>query len=196
MSDQLTGDEIEQLLKGTTVAAEPEPTDPELLAELLGPPTPAVSERPVEPETTRAAPGGAATPTSRGTDGADGLAWEAALHLVPGYEGLCTRYPPVTERQHPRFGRVIVLAYLEDRVRRVRRNSKIGQYMFFDYPELELIEPDTRSLNCRVSIKVIKYDVGLRIRFWENSSAGDVPGKSGAILVTEPGLRLERRGRP
>jgi len=189
MPTELTQDEIEALLAGVTTVPASAAADSDLLAALLAPASDAGAasdqhQTPLPPVLT--------APSSQPAQATGALSWEAALHLVPGYERLCTRYPPVTERQHPKFGRVIVVAYLEDKARRVRRNSKIGEYMFFDYPELGLVEPDTRSLECRISIKIIKYEVGLRIRFWENGPQGDVPGKSGAILVTEPGLRFER----
>ena len=87
---------------------------------------------------------------------------------------------------------MLLAAYLEDTTRRVRRNLKLGEHLFFAAPELELVEPDTKALNCRVIIKTLPHQVGMRIRYWENTPSGDVPGKSGTFIVTERGL--ERLG--
>ncbi len=190
MPTELTQNEIEALLAGVTTAPASAHADPDLLAALLAPAPDlgaAGGQEQAPPPPVMTAP---FAPPSQATSA---LSWEAALHLVPGHEQLCRRYPPITERQDPKHGRVIVLAYLEDKKRRVRRNFKIGEYMFFDHPELALVEPDVGDLECRITIKVIKYEVGLRIRFWENGPGGDVAGRSGAIVAREQGLHLERR---
>lgn len=165
------------------------------LAGLLGEPAAgdapsSTAMKPSAPPVTRGAASLVPSP-SVAEDGA-GPAWLAALHLVPGYEAVVQRYPAITERQHPEFGRVIVLAYLEDKTARIRRNFKVGSELFFFTPELQEIAPDTSSLNCRVVIKIIRYQVGTTIRCWENRPGGDVPGMSRTIHVTERGLMLAR----
>lgn len=194
MSDQLTPDEIELLLHGVTVAPEPESTDPQLLADLLGGPLPTAADD-VPSDAAPATPQPRRTPNPRSLDqeNSDGRAWETALHLVPGYESLCRRHPPITERQDPKHGRVLVGVYLEDKVRGIRRNMKIGGDMFFDAEALAEITPDTQELQCRIVIKVFEYKPGTQIRFWENHRVGgDAPGKSGTVLVSDAGLRLQR----
>lgn len=127
----------------------------------------------------------------------DDYAWTRAFHLVPEFSRLLSRYPAIGLSQHPRHGLVLVAAYLEDTSRRVRRNLKFGDDLFFAVAELEVVEPETKALKCRVIIKTLPHQVGMRIRYWENTPAGDVPGKSGAFIVTERGLeRLgHRKGR-
>jgi len=194
----LTAEDLAEMLAGVPGAHEPDPGDPDLLASLFGEPaeshsagSPPDAASPADPQATTAPEPMAATGGS--ASGEEAFSWDDALHLVPGYVDLCRRYPPLTERHHPQFGRVIALAYLEDMGRRVRRNFKIGQYQFFDAPELEGLEPDTDSMNCRIVIKLIRYEVGLRIRYWQNQGGADVPGRSGAVVATEAGLRIEKR---
>jgi hypothetical protein len=120
-------------------------------------------------------------------------AWVDGLHLVRGYEGLIGRYPPVTERQDREFGRVVVVAYLEDKKRRIRRNSSIGNCKFFEAPSIKTITHDHEDCDFRIVLKVLPYRVGTQLRFWENTPKGDVLAKSVSVLVTQAGLKLAPR---
>lgn len=116
--------------------------------------------------------------------------WESAKHLLPEWAGrLIARYPAIGVSDHPVHGRVLVAAYLEDKGRRVRRNLKIGNDLFFYAEELELIEPDTKHLDCRVVIKTLPYRSGMCVRYWENTASGDAPGRSGTFELVAGGLK-------
>jgi len=118
------------------------------------------------------------------------FAWEDAYHLVPPQIlPLLKRYPAIGISQHAQHGLVLLAAYLEDKQRRIRRNLQIGRDTFFYATELEILEPDTRTLNCRIVIKTFRHEPGMRIRFWQNTPNGDTPGRSGVFELTERGLR-------
>jgi len=116
--------------------------------------------------------------------------WLQARHLVLQYERLILRYPAIGLMQHDQYGLVLVAAYLEDLNQRIRRNLTLGDDLFFHAPELELFEPDTKKLGCRIIVKTLRHQVGMRIRFWENRPQGDVLGKTGVYEVRERGLTL------
>jgi hypothetical protein len=120
-------------------------------------------------------------------------AWLDAVHLVPEFERLVRNYPSIAAIAHPKHGRVIVLTYLADNDRGIRRNFSVGSQKFFDLDELEKIEPETKAFKCRILIKIIPYRVGLRIRCWENRPGGDDPRKKGLIVARESGLAFEER---
>lgn len=52
--------------------------------------------------------------------------WLKAIHLIPGYERLIHRNPPIAPTERAPWGRVIAAAYLEDTVRKIRRNCMFG----------------------------------------------------------------------
>jgi hypothetical protein len=114
----------------------------------------------------------------------------SALHLVPEHEQLIRRYPAIGLKQHAQHGLVLMAAYLEDTGRKIRRNLKLGDDVFFYAEELELTEPETEALHCRIVVKMLRHRVGMRIRFWENGPQGDVAGKSGIYEVRATGLQL------
>lgn len=116
-------------------------------------------------------------------------AWENALHLLPPlFVRLVRRYPAIGVAEHPKHGLVLLAAYVEDTRRKVRRNLKLGDDLFFHAAELEALEPDTKTFDCRILVKTLRHQPGMRIRYWENTSAGDTVGKSGTFQVTERGL--------
>jgi hypothetical protein len=115
--------------------------------------------------------------------------WLSALHLVPEHEQLLLRYPAIALKRHTQYGLVLMAAYLADTERRIRRNLKLGNDLFFYAEELELTEPETKHLKCRIVIKTLPHRVGMRIRFWENGPQGDVVGKSGVYEVRAAGLQ-------
>lgn len=167
--------------------ASPQPTDE--LAELLGeiaradlPPTTLLaSAEPLPDEDVVSA--AVASQSS-------GPAWNKAVHLLPPWAmPLISRYPSIGVGQSTLHGRVLWAVYLEDTQLRLRRNLQIGNDVFFHAEELEKIEPNTKELGCRVVLKAFSYRVGLRVRYWENTPTGDVPGKTGAFILTEQGLR-------
>jgi hypothetical protein len=122
--------------------------------------------------------------------------WENAFHLVPPHLlPLLRRYPPIGLSQHPKHGLVILIAYLEDKGRRLRRNFKLGNDMFFHASELETLEIDTEGFDCRIVVKTFRHQPGMRIRYWENTPNGDTPGRSGSFDVTARGLRRQVGGR-
>jgi hypothetical protein len=121
-----------------------------------------------------------------------GYAWEGARHLLPEpIVTLTSRYPALGMCQHTEFGLVVMAAYLEDTERRIRRNLKLGNHMFFDAPELDSFAPDLTAFKCRVVVKTILLQPGMVIRFWENTPNGDLPDR-GSYVVRERGF--ERQG--
>jgi hypothetical protein len=126
----------------------------------------------------------------------EGPAWNRAKHLLPDWAiPLMGRYPSIGRGQSTRHGLVLWCLYLEDTEAGLLRNFKIGNDVFFHAAELELIEPDTQALGCRVVLKAFPFTVGTRVRFWESMRGTqpgtrlDTPGKSGAYLLTEQGLK-------
>lgn len=116
--------------------------------------------------------------------------WENAYHLVPPpMLALLRRYPAIGISQDPEHGLVLLAAYLEDKKRCVRRNLKIGNDTFFYATDLKILEPDTRAFDCRIVIKTLRHEPGMRIRFWQNTPDGDTPGKGGVFETTVRGLR-------
>jgi hypothetical protein len=147
----------------------------------------------VPPTSAQSATAGASAQSATARTAEENYAWLDAVQLIPKFEKLIRNYPPITTTTDPKHGRVIVLAYIEDRARGVRRNFKVGNQMFFDLDELERIEPETKALKCRILIKIIPYQVGLKIRCWENRPGGDDPRKKGLIVAKEGGLAFEER---
>lgn len=177
------------------------PTDSEVdgdLATLLGEVPDITSAAPVsvampirmvtEAAAERIAP---AMPAPAGKDQGD-YAWLRALHLAAQYQRLILRYPAIGLMQHDQHGLVLVAAYLEDVNQRIRRNLKLGDDLFFHAPELEVFEPDTKKFGCRIIVKILRHQVGMRIRYWENRPQGDVLGKTGIYEVREMALTLLR----
>lgn len=180
---QLTDEELAALL------AEVPPQHPRNgteIAALLGesvPPTPTSASLP---------PAAAATAPaeSSGSQDLGDYSWLRAIDLVPEHRQLILRYPAIGLKKHPQHGVVLMAAYLEDVKRRVRRNLKLGDQMFFHADALEVTEPETKALGCRLVIKTMRHQVGMRIRFWQNEPHGDAPGRSGTYEVRDSGLQL------
>jgi hypothetical protein len=190
-----TDADLAVLLEGT----KPAPLDVEgELAALLGegldviPAAPASAAMPTpmvsEPATEGIEPAPSA-PTPAGKN-QDEYAWLRALHLAPQYQRLILRYPAIGLMQHDQHDLVLVAAYLEDVRQRIRRNLKLGDDLFFHAPEIEVFEPDTKKFGCRIMVKIMRHQVGMRIRYWENRPQGDVLGKTGIYEVREKGLTL------
>lgn len=123
-------------------------------------------------------------------------AWENAYHLLPQQLlPLVKRYPAIGIMRHAKHGLVVLATYLEDKQKRIRRNLQIGNDTFQYASEIEIIEPDTRAFDCRIVIKMFRYQPGMRIRYWENTPNGDTPERSGAFELTEHGLRRINRAK-
>jgi hypothetical protein len=117
-----------------------------------------------------------------------GYAWEDARHVLPeAVLPLIERYPAIGLCQHSDFGLVVLAAYLEDSARKIRRNLKLGEHMFFHAPELSVFERDLKEFNCRVVVKTIVHQPGMVIRFWENTKDGDLPDR-GSFVVRANGF--------
>jgi len=149
---------------------------------------PVASERGIELKSASLVSGG-------GGDGTGEYSWLRAIHLVPAHRQLILRYPAIGLKRHSEHGIVLMAAYLEDTLRRVRRNLMLDGDLFFHADALEATEPDTKAIGCRIVIKTIRHRVGMRIRFWQNEAQGDALGKSGTYEVRESGLQLLTRSK-
>lgn len=124
--------------------------------------------------------------------GGEHFAWLDARHLFREFGPIVMRYPSLSERVDPQFGRVIVLVYLEDKVKGVRRNFTVDGKLFFESEALREMNLDTEAFKCRIVVKIIPYRVGLEIRCWENRGR-DVPGTKLRIKTEAVGLRITKR---
>ena len=119
--------------------------------------------------------------------------WLHVLDRVIGFERLLRRYPPLGERDTEEFGRVLLVAYLQDKAAGAYQNCLIDNERFFEAPAIkEAVNYDDEA--CRIVVRMFGYKAGTRVRFWCHRRGRDDSRMDRTALLTERGIAV-RRGR-
>jgi hypothetical protein len=130
------------------------------------------------------------------------------LFATPSFEEfriVFDRYPYVWEMDHPEYGRVLVLGYASGRNtdgELIRRNCVVNRFKSeggdpteredHSFNDLQSVvgylkSNDGKDGSIHRFIKVLRYQVGMGIRFWTNTEKGDLPEFYRFIVLTEEG---------